>query len=336
MTANRIIPGNNIDTLKTLPDDSVNCCITSPPYYGLRDYGVEGQIGFEETPQEYIEKLVLIFREVRRVLRDDGTLWVNIGDSYAGSGKGGSPESNTKQATNRGSQSVGNLYGKSVDEAERMKANNVTSRTFEGIKAKDLIGIPWMLAFALRADGWYLRQDIIWAKPNPMPESVKDRCTKSHEYIFLFSKSPHYYFDNKSIMEIADYDGRKDTVMKGSIKYANKDATGLAQQSFAAREHERWAKNETGDFVRNKRDVWTVTTEASGLGHFAIFPQKLILPCILSGCPENGIVLDPFMGAGTTALVAMKLFRRYIGCELNPEYIAIAEKRISEEKGLFD
>ena len=223
MIYNRILPGNNIDTLKSLPDRSVDCCVTSPPYYGLRDYGVAGQIGQEKTPMEYIERLIFIFREVRRVLRDDGTLWLNIGDSYVGSGGDGNQwDFNHKQA-----------------KKTKVKSGEVPA----GMKPKDLMGIPWMLAFALRADGWYLRQDIIWSKPSVMPESVKDRFCKSHEHIFLLSKKPKYYFDHKHALEqAAGYDGRKDTVMKGSLKYADEDATGIAQQSFAARRHERWPK----------------------------------------------------------------------------------------------
>jgi DNA modification methylase len=386
MIFNCILPGNNIDTLKTLPDKSVNCCITSPPYYGLRDYGtatwvggnndcnhfydkktVENktyssdkkpkgdsifkdickkcgarredlQIGLEATPEEYIEKLILVFSEVKRVLRDDGTLWVNIGDSYAGSSKGGAthPESavNYKQATNRG------LLGKPA----------VTKVSWGDCKHKDLMGIPWMLAFALRSDGWYLRQDLIWHKPSPMPESVKDRFCKAHEYIFLFSKKQKYYFNHKYALEpAAGYDGRKDTVYKGSIKYLDNEIIGSQN-----RERERWprrgyavkngktgleeqhhGKNIQTLPLRTRRSVWNVSSESSILNHFAMFPQKLILPCILCGCPENGVVLDPFMGSGTTAVKKKKNLRRYIGCEINPEYIKIAEQRIANEKGLF-
>ena len=293
MIYNCILHGNSAEILKTLPDCSVDCCITSPPYYGLRDYGVEAQIGLEKTPEEYISRLVSVFREVRRALKPCGTLWVTIGDSHAVS--------------------------------------------WGGCKPKDLIGIPWMLAFALRADGWYLRQDIIWNKPNPMPESVNDRCTKSHEYIFLLSKSGKYYFDNSHIKEIASYDGRKDTRMKGSHKYSQKGVYAHhTPNSFAARGCERWQRDEDGNYLRNKRSVWTISTEQFHGAHFAVFPQKLILPCILSGCPEHGIVLDPFMGSGTTAVVAMKNLRRYIGCEINREYIKIAEKRIANEKGLWN
>jgi len=326
VTYNCILPGNNIDTLKTIPDGSVDCCVTSPPYYGLRDYNINGQIGLEETPEDYIGKLVAVFREVWRVLHEKGTLWLNIGDTYAGSGNGSAHYPET---------TVGRIQGTNLGIVNRpnLPSGNVPA----GCKPKDLIGIPWMLAFALRADGWYLRQDIIWHKPNPMPESVDDRCTKSHEYIFLLSKSARYYFDNKAIHEIAAYDGRKDTRMKGSHKYSGKDIYPTYKpQTFASRGHERWPTDEAGNFMRNKRDVWIVNNKPFTGAHFAVFPEKLILPCILSGCPENGVVLDPFMGSGTTAVVAIKNFRKYIGCEINPEYIKIAEQRIAGEKGLWD
>jgi len=341
---NYILPGNNIDTLKTLPDRYVHCCVTSPPYYGLRDYGIDGQIGLESTPEQYIQKLVEVFREVWRILRDDGTLWVNIGDSYAGSGKGAASYPDNalkyKQGTNKG------LLG----------SDKTTKVSWGEAKAKDLIGIPWLLAFALRAEGWYLRQDIIWAKPSVMPESVRDRFCKSHEHIFLLSKNARYYFDQQYALEPATgYDGRKDTMMHGGVKYADPDCTGLKQQTYNARGHQRWpqrgyvnkdgstglseqhhGKNIPTNPMRTKRDVWVVASEPSDINHFAMFPQKLILPCILCGCPQNGIVLDPFMGGGTTALVAMKNLRKYIGCEINPEYIKIAEQRIAGEKGLWD
>jgi len=320
---NRILLGNNIDTLKTLPDGSVDCCVTSPPYFGLRNYGIEGQIGLEETPEEYIEKLVLIFREVRRVLRDEGTLWINIGDSYAGSNGNGTRQSKWPKADCYASETNYNL-------------RSMTGRKDTGYKPKDLIGIPWMLAFALRDEGWFLRQDIIWYKPNCMPESVDDRCTKAHEYIFLLTKSPRYFFDNKALQEIADYDGRKDTRMKGSEKYREGDYFNKKPHTFASRGHERWRQDENGQYIRNKRSVWTVNNKPFTGAHFAVFPEKLILPCILSGCPESGIVLDPFMGSGTTAIVAIKLMRKFIGCEINPEYVKIAEERIANERGLFD
>ncbi len=296
--------------LKCLSDNSVNCCITSPPYYGLRDYGNDEQIGLEATPEEYIGKLVEVFREVRRVLTNDGTLWVNIGDSYAGSMKGAaqSPDNamNYKQGTNRGTLSKTTLVKQCTN-----------------CKPKDLIGIPWMLAFALRADGWYLRQDIIWAKPSVMPESVKDRCTKAHEYIFLLSKSRKYYFDNESIKEPS-------TTFDTSIR--DRDNTKMNNTPGRSKMHGLT----TNDYeMRNKRSVWTVATQPFRGGHFAVFPPKLIVDCIKAGCPENGIVLDPFMGAGTTAVVARKLNRNYIGFELNPDYVKIAENRLRKEVGIF-
>jgi len=328
--------------LKKLPDSSVDCCVTSPPYYGLRNYGNDEQIGLEETPELFVEKLVEVFREVKRVLKDEGTLWLNLGDSYCGSG------------VNNGETNPG--LSNNAKRGDHTKSKRPNSK-INGIKPKDLIGIPWMVAFALRADGWYLRQDIIWHKPNPMPESVTDRCTKAHEYIFLLSKSKQYYFDNEAIQEKANYDGRKDTVMKGSEKYA--DGSHLANgnaNSLAVKGRERWkfknlndkgqsthsmhekrAKGKKDEMyaVRNKRSVWTVTTKPFSGAHFATFPEDLIVDCIKAGCPEKGLVLDPFMGAGTTAVVAKKLNRHYIGYEINSDYIKIAENRLQNEIGLF-
>jgi DNA modification methylase len=304
---NKIIQGDCIAGMRTLPDKSVHTCVTSPPYFGLRDYGRDGQIGLEETPEQFVSALVEVFREVKRVLRDDGTLWLNLGDSYAG---------NNSQASNNGRAGFGN-------ERER-----IVNRTGNGLKTKDLIGIPWRVAFALQTDGWYLRQDIIWHKPNPMPESVTDRCTKAHEYIFLLSKSARYYFDAESIKEESVHYATDARADKGNIRYEGKrtiDPSGKnGQESFIT-------INET----RNKRSVWTITTKPYSGAHFATFPQDLIEPCIKAGCPPNGIVLDPFMGAGTTAVVARKLGRNYIGMELNQEYINIAEQRIVDELGMF-
>ncbi|MDR1837594.1 MAG: site-specific DNA-methyltransferase [Treponema sp.] len=285
--------GTNRGTLKTIPDKSVNCCVTSPPYYGLRDYGIDNQIGLEETPEEYIDNLVYVFREVKRILRDDGTLWVNIGDRYAKSGLNKSK-----------------------------------------IKIKDLIGIPWMLAFALRDDGWYLRQDIIWYKSNPMPESVKDRCTNAHEHIFLLSKSRRYYFNIDSNKEKAI---QSTTGASTSFKRENskRGIEGVCPGKMATHRPDREDIMYDGEY-RNRHNVWKVGIAALKYNHFAIYPKKLILPCILCGCPENGVVLDPFMGSGTTGLVAIKNFRKYIGCEINPEYKEIAEKRIAGEWGLFN
>jgi DNA modification methylase len=321
-----ILIGDVRERLKELPDQSVNCCVTSPPYWGLRDYGNDGQIGLEQEPEDFINELVSVFREVKRVLRDDGTLWLNIGDSYSGSGKG----------------TAGNL-GKKHN--ERHLENKTGGLIPIGTKPKDLVGIPWMLAFALRADGWYLRQDIIWHKPNPMPESVRDRCTKAHEYIFLLSKSPKYYFDSEAMKEPAKYpfdnrgaraDSRAGTSMNsvggktgirfGGNKYGDSDDP----------KHSTKSGNEyvaTG--TRNKRSVWSVTTRPFKGAHFATFPPALIEPCILAGSPRGGVVLDPFFGAGTTGLVAQRHNRKWIGCELNPEYAAIAQARIESESTLF-
>jgi DNA modification methylase len=306
---NTIIQGDALTVLRTLPDDSVDCCVTSPPYYGLRDYGVSGQIGLEETPEAYKARLVSVFMEVYRVLKPEGTLWLNIGDTYNGSSNG------------RTLNKDANWIKKTIN---KNSLNGKCSRTIKvsQIKDKDLIGIPWMLAFVLRDAGWYLRQDIIWHKPCPMPESVTDRCTKSHEYIFLLSKSRRYYFNNEAIMEPAAFDGRKDTFYKGGEKDMNCTA------------HERWVvKN--GVYMRNKRSVWTVNTEPYHGAHFATYPQKLIVPCIMAGCPEGGIVIDPFAGTGTTAVVARKLNRNFIIIELNPESIKLAETRLREELGMW-
>ena len=310
MIKNKIINGDCIEVLKGIEDRSVNCCVTSPPYWGLRDYGVDGQLGLEDTPDEYVNKLVMVFRELRRILMDDGTLWLNLGDSYAG---------NCSQSSNNGRAGYGNPREK------------IVSRLFDGIKSKDLIGIPWRVAFALQADGWYLRQDIIWHKPNPMPESVTDRCTKSHEYIFLLSKSKNYYYDHEAIKEPSQYYGIDNRSDKGNIRYEGKrteDTTGKnGQDSFVT-------INET----RNKRSVWTVTTKPFSEAHFATFPKDLIRPCIRAGCPVNGIVIDPFMGSGTTACVCIEENRNYLGIELNHKYIKIAENRIgsTERAGLID
>ena len=294
MTLNTIIPGDALTTLLTLPDNSVDCCVTSPPYYGLRDYGVSGQIGLEETPEAYIERLVAVFMEVYRMLKKSGTLWIVIGDSYNGSGKNG-----------------GNTCKKEWKQHTNTSSHSVKPTFVPGLKHKDLIGVPWMLAFALCNAGWYLRQDIIWSKNNPMPESVKDRCTKAHEYIFLLSKSITYYFNHEEMLEPAK----------------KKGTTGL---------HDNHHGNNIPTYpMRHKRSVWSVNTSTFPNAHFATYPPELIAPCIKAGCPENGVVLDPFMGAGTTAVVARKLNRNFIGIELNPEYIKIANKRLRNELGIW-
>jgi len=339
MTA-KILEGDVLETLKDLPACSVQCVVTSPPYYGLRDYGVEGQIGLEPTPEVYVQQLVKVFREVWRVLKDDGTLWLNLGDSYNGSGKGGNPEGSpfTKQKTNQGSL---------LDRPTRIS----------GLKPKDLIGIPWMVAFALRADGWYLRSDIIWAKPNPMPESVKDRPTKSHEYIFLFTKSPDYFYDYEAILETAvnrptdSWDKRK-SAGAGSGSMDNGHNSSLAKgkgfshtlggygvpknlQPDGQQPNSIHVKRLTGESdenyqMRNKRDVWTVNTKPYKGAHFATFPTELIEPCILAGSKEGDTVLDPFNGSGTTGEVSIKHHRLYIGCELNPKYVKLTHRRLSQ------
>lgn len=355
---NSVIRGDALTTLKTIPDESVNCCVTSPPYWGLRDYGtakweggipecdhkvgrfeysvsekqksnngsaghqamdvcpkcgavrIDEQLGLEKTPEEYVNKLVEVFREVRRVLRKDGTLWLNLGDSYSGAGW----------------------------------RNN-------GLKPKDLVGIPWRVAFALQADGWWLRQDIIWHKPNPMPESVRDRCTKAHEYIFLLSKQAKYYYDADAVKEpFRGKDERqwagnyKDdgSIIQGDTKKGIKRTKSYPKEyagggtSFNG--HSGYYKADgtpIGNGFRNLRSVWTVTTKPYKEAHFATFPPKLIEPCILAGCPRGGVVLDPFIGSGTVAMVATQLGRDYIGIDLNPTYIELAEKRKQVTMGLF-
>ena len=294
----QIINGDALAELTKIPDGIFNMCVTSPPYWGLRDYGKDGQIGLEKTPEEYIEKLVAIFREVRRTLRDDGTLWLNLGDSYAGSGGMGSW---VDRKAKNGMMKINDYY---------------RNKPIKGLKPKDLCMIPARVALALQADGWYLRQDIIWHKPNPMPESVKDRCTKSHEYIFLLSKNKIYYFDADAIKETS-----KDTYKgdRGKLKNRNKTQSAMTGRVFNI---------EYSDELKvNKRSVWTVPTKPFSEAHFAVFPPDLIVPCILAGCPEGGIVLDPFFGSGTTGEVANRLGRYFCGIELNEKYIEIAQRR---------
>jgi site-specific DNA-methyltransferase (adenine-specific) len=308
----RIFEGDALARLREMPDGSVQTCITSPPYYGLRDYGVAGQIGQEETPDEYIARLVAVFREVRRVLRGDGTLWVNIGDSYNNS----TPNRDGKNGYADGRE----------NRDKRLGAGGI-----EGLKPKDLIGIPWMMAFALRADGWRLRQDVIWAKPNPQPESVRDRCTKAHEYIFLLSKSASYYYDHEAIREPATHAGKRLTLGPKSFSKGQAAGAGVTPSGNALAE-----TYDVGE-TRNKRSVWTVPTVPYPGAHFAAFPPDLIRPCILAGCPEGGTVLDPFTGSGTTGYVALKTGRNFVGIELNPEYVRLAHERIGEARlTLFD
>jgi len=305
--------GDCLQTLRSMPSESVNTCVTSPPYFGLRDYGHDGQIGLEQTPDEFVAKLVEVFREVRRVLRGDGTLWLNLGDSY------GSAGGNTHAGFNaryHGTQSVEDKQGRALD--------GVTDRTVStGLPAKNLIGIPWRVAFALQADGWTLRQDIIWHKPNPMPESVKDRCTKAHEYIFLLSKGPRYYFDSEAISEPLAPSSipRPQQNIDGQVGTTRAHAGGKTNGNLKAQ-----GNLETGK--RNRRSVWTVSTKPFKGAHFATFPPDLIEPCVLAGSPPGGVVLDPFGGSGTTGLVADRHGRDAILCELNPAYAAMARERI--------
>lgn len=309
----KVIVGDNRETLKALLDQSVQTVVTSPPYFGLRDYGETEQIGLESTPKEFIEQLSLVFDEVWRVLKDDGTLWVNLGDSYAGSGKG----------------SPGN-FGKHAPSGEARHLEHKHSGIVpEGLKPKDLIGIPWKFAFAMQDRGWYLRQDIIWAKPNPMPESVTDRCTKSHEYIFLLTKSPRYYYDNESI---------KEPVSEATIQRLNQNTE---NQVGSDRAHAGIKSNGNLKAVgeiesgRNKRDVWNVAVKSYKEAHFATYPPELITPCILAGSKEGDTVLDPFSGSGTTGEVALQHGRNYIGLELNPDYAKLSEKRLTQAVGMF-
>ena len=303
---NKIEFGDCRETMRRWAGEGVKVqtCVTSPPYFGLRDYGHDGQIGLEETPDQYIEAMVEVFNCVKNILADDGTLWLNIGDSYS------------RQGGQANAQTMANW--KDVHRTA-IKASSGA----DGCKPKDLIGIPWMLAFALRAEGWYLRQDIIWHKPNPMPESVTDLCTKAHEYIFLMSKSPKYYYDNEIIKDQVKQDwGTRD---RSDGKYHN-EGTGLQPHTGLEKSYEK----------SNKRSVWTVTTKPYEGAHFAVFPTDLIEPCILAGAPVGGVVLDPFMGSGTTAQVAQSLGRQYLGCELNPEYAPLQKKRLAQQSLILE
>ena len=308
----RVVTGDALETLKTLPSESASCCATSPPYWGLRDYGIEGQLGLEKTPEEYVEKVVAIFREVRRVLRNDGTLWLNLGDSYAGGGRAG-----------KGGVQI---WG-GIESTNQKRVYGAPTEKIKGLKTKDLVGIPWRVAFALQADGWYLRQDIIWHKPNPMPESVRDRCTKAHEYIFLLSKSERYYYNADAIAEQANplYKSRYKTPFYTGIK----ESSGSGRPNGAS--NTGGMKEYRG--YRNRRSVWTVTTKPYKGAHFATFPPDLVEPCILAGCPMGGNVLDPFAGSGTVLGVAEKNLRDSVGIELNPEYCSLIEQRVQSIVG---
>ena len=303
-----ILVGDNRQSLKGLADASIQTVVTSPPYWGLRDYGNDNQIGLEQTPDDFIEQLCVVFDEVWRVLKDDGTIWVNLGDSYAGSGAGG------------GGNRKGNEHGQHDAFVEIGRPG-----TPYGLKAKDLVGIPWRFAFAMQARGWYLRSDIIWHKPNPMPESVTDRPTKSHEYIFLMTKSSRYFYDHEAIKEDAIWAEEK-RAGQGRLHYEGKrqGEKGTGQENFVSIVDKK-----------NKRSVWSVNVKGYKEAHFATYPTELIEPCILAGSKEGDTVLDPFSGSGTTGEVALKHGRNYIGLELNPEYAVISEKRITDAIGMF-
>ncbi len=326
--------GDCRELLREMPAESVQCCVTSPPYFGLRDYGHPGQIGQEETPESFVAAMVDVFREVRRVLKADGTCWLNLGDTYAN--------------TNRGhnSNGLGKLNGSNLKNKAQYEPNRNTPLP-PGLKAKDLIGIPWRVAFALQADGWYLRQDIIWAKPNPMPESVTDRCTKSHEYIFLLSKSEQYFYDHEAIKEPAECGrlrgsgpmvkpgtGRNDSAMTGDhrVRPSKKkgDFNGKTEAMADTGQNAFRAVTDT----RNKRSVWNVQTFSYPEAHFATYPPDLIKPCIMAGTKPGDVVLDPFGGSGTTGQVALELGRRAILCELNPDYAEIIHQRTNVTMGL--
>lgn len=316
MKAWQILQGDCLDEMEWMANESVQCCVTSPPYFGLRDYGHAGQIGLETSPAEYVHRLVDVFREVRRVLKPDGTLWLNLGDSYNGymaNQRGTGLETKRQQAR------------KYIEPGAGLRTDTM--------KNKDLMGIPWRVAFALQEDGWYLRQDIIWHKPNPMPESVRDRCTKAHEYIFLFSKSPKYYFDNEAMKEPAS--GPAGTVRKDQTRKMN--ATPLYQSNRGGRTQEPMKQGAMGtpeDGMRNRRSVWTVPTRPYKGAHFAVYPPKLIEPCILAGSRVGDVVFDPFAGSGTTGVVAVTHGRRAIMCELNAEYAELIKARIAQAEEL--
>jgi DNA modification methylase len=299
MSNAKLLIGDVRNALSIIPDGSIRTCITSPPYWGLRDYGNDKQIGLEKTPQEYIDELVSVFAEIHRVLADDGTLWLNLGDSYVGTGNK-KDYKDPKYAEGRNGQAVA--------------VNNKVSN----LKSKNLVGIPWRVAFALQDYGWILRQDIIWHKPNPMPESVRDRCTKSHEYLFLLSKSPNYHFDNQAIKEPSANLG-KTNIKFGGNKYGDSTDPKHATKS---------GNTYTDSGKRNKRDVWSIPTKPFKGAHFAVMPEALVEPCVLAGSEPNDTILDPFAGSGTVGAVALRHDRNFIGVEINKDYSKIAQKRI--------
>lgn len=325
---NKFHHGHALDQLRLMPDKSVHCIVTSPPYWGLRNYGVDQQLGMENTPEGYIQSMLDVFMEAHRVLRNDGTFFLNLGDTYMG-GKG---QNGASQAYRERHPGIKVINQKAlINTAPGVIRPN--DRPHKVIKPKELVGIPWRMAIALSAAGWFLRQDIIWHKPNPMPESIKDRCTKSHEYIFMFSKGRKYYFDAAAIQEKAIYGGGTQAGMdrtgfKDPRKFNGKHRT----QSTILNPRQDYAGVDNG--FRNKRSVWTIPLIPFKAAHFATFPEKLPQYCILAGCPVGGTVLDMFSGAGTTALVARLLGRNFYGIELNPKYIKIADRRLANDPRL--
>lgn len=319
-----ILIGDARQKLKEIPDETIDCVVTSPPYWGLRDYGHDGQIGLENDYQTYIQELVTIFQEIRRTLKPTGTLWLNLGDTYNGSG--GNHQPHHKNDTG--------FQGKIGAEHYKGKGRNIRT-----LKPKDLIGIPWRVALALQKDGWWLRQDIIWSKPNPIPEPVTDRCTKAHEYIFLLTKNRDYYYNHHAIEEQAKttpgatWQQRKAAgATAGNVIIGHETRNGTQRVVHGKGVTSNLTRQ---DGKRNKRSVWEINTKPYKGAHFATYPTELVEPCILAGCPPNGTVLDPFLGAGTTALVAQQHNRNWIGIELNPEYAEIAQNRITENQNLF-
>lgn len=313
-----IYVGDVLTGIKNIEDGSVQCCITSPPYWGLRDYGHDDQIGLESTPEQYVNNMVAVFREVWRILADDGVLWLNLGDSYAG---------NSSRASNNGRAGFG---------TER---EGVFAKSGNGLKPKDLVGIPWRVAFALQQDGWYLRQDIIWHKPNPMPESVTDRCTKAHEYVFLFSKNARYFFNYHAIQEPSvSYKPEQSVDNKSSVKNEPRNIVGNMSERGVTRTTEGLSlksQAEKTKETRNKRDVWTIPTKPFKGAHFAVMPEALVIPCLLAGSKIGDLIFDPFTGSGTVGAVAMQHQRNFVGTELNLEFAAIAEQRIQDANMLF-
>jgi DNA modification methylase len=310
--------GDALTLLRAMPAESVQCCVTSPPYWGLRDYGVAGQLGLEPTPEAYVAAMVEVFREVRRVLRDDGTLWLNLGDSYAGAGTIGRNDTTPEALARRAEK-----YGTGTGAGSAVGAQGTRGRV-ETLKSKDLVGIPWRVAFALQTDGWWLRSDVIWHKPNPMPESVTDRPTKAHEYLFLMAKSERYYYDADAIKTVSERAGEicgtgPKSLSRGSAAGAKVNPSGNAKAGGCVISPER----------SNKRTVWSIATMPYADAHFAVMPQALVEPCVLAGSRPGDLVLDPFSGSGTVGVVSLRHGRRFVGLELNPAYVEMARRRIA-------